>query len=126
MRVLAESMYDLKEQFSTLSSSMHQENNVEDRFIPIKLNIPTIQRKDERQLRRWFGELCRRVFSQGFQLFESGKLTEKKTKVFCSENMLFNVIELVRKNKFQEQEMKLINKCLEEQMGYLLLKYPQS
>ena len=40
--------------------------------------------------------------------------------------MLYNIIELVRKNRFKEQEMKLINKCLEEQMGYLLLKYPQS
>ena len=39
---------------------------------------------------------------------------------------MYNVIELVRKNKFQENELKLINKCLEEQMGYLLLKYPQS
>ena len=46
--------------------------------------------------------------------------------MFCSENMLYNIIELVRKNRFKEQEMKLINKYLEEQMGYLLLKYPQS
>ena len=74
MRVLAESMRDLKEQFSTLPN-MHQEHNVEDRFISIKANIPTIQRKDEEQLKIWLGELCRRVFSQGFQLFESGKLT---------------------------------------------------
>ena len=78
-------------------------------------------------MQRLLGELCRRAFSVGFGVLEKGKLTEKKAKVFCCENILFNVIELVRKNDLKQGEVELINEWLRgEQIGYSLLKYPQS
>ena len=105
---------------------MRQEDHLEERFIPIKVNIPSISAADSKTFKCWLGDLCKKVFSRGFQLFESGKLTEKKAKVFCCENLLYNIVEVVRKNKFNAQDVKSMNKSLEEQLGYLLLKYPQS
>ena len=90
------------------------------------MSIPAIKPGDENSLKKWIGELCKRVFSHGFQLFESGKLTEKKTKVYCSENLLFYIIQVMRKNRLGNSFAQSINKWLEEQFGYLLLKYPQS
>ena len=90
------------------------------------MNIPVLSQGDYKTLKNWIGSLCRRVLSQGFQLFESGKLTEKKTKIFCSENLLYNIVEVIKKNKLNAEDVKLMNKWLEEQFGYMLLKYPQS
>ena len=41
--------------------------------------------------------------------------------------MIYNIIELVRKNNFKEAELEFINRSLrDDQLPYLLLKYPQS
>ena len=48
----------------------------------------------------WLGELCQRVFSESFNLFEKKKINEKAARIYCCENMIFNIIELARKNEF--------------------------
>ena len=55
MRILTESLSDFKEEFSNLSNNIHQGYHVEDRFLPIKMNNPTIQKGDELTLRKWVG-----------------------------------------------------------------------
>ena len=47
-----------------------------------------------------------KVFSCGFKLFESGKLNDKRTKAFCAENILHNMVLLVQKNNFTPELLK--------------------
>ena len=130
---LAKSIGELRGDIKKLSEHGRNpsDQEIEDRFRNIEMEIPSIQdpqtKVGKKAIQRWLGELCRRVFSAGFNMMEKGKLTEKKAKVFCCENILFNVIELVRKNELKQKEVELINEWLRgDQIGYSLLKYPQS
>ena len=83
--------------------------------------------KGKKVLKKWIGSLCKEVFESGFQMYYSDKLTETRMRVFCSENLLFNILELIRKNTFTTQEIQLINQYLiNDQCTYFLMKYPKS
>lgn len=69
----------------------------------------------------------KRVFSCGFNLFQKEKLNLKQAKAYCSENILYHVIELIRRNNFDSEEIESINEFInQELLSYLLLKYPIS
>ena len=131
--ILANSITQLQQHIKQLSehSRTSGEEEIEDRFRKIEVEIPSIQetqsREGKKAMQRWLGELCRRVFSAGFNLFEKGRLSEKKVKVFCCENILYNVIQFISKNSLRQQDVELLNDWLRgDQIGYSLLKYPQS
>lgn len=42
----------------------------------------------------WVGNMCKKVLSVGFKLYKNDELDIKKVKVFCSENILRNLIQL--------------------------------
>ena len=51
----------------------------------------------------------------------------RKTKVYCCENILFNLIELIRKNNLSAIDIEEINKVLKEDiLPYFFKKYPLS
>lgn len=48
-------------------------------------------------------------------------------KVYCSENILLNIINCIQKNSFTKETIHLINDVLKTKLlPYCLLKYPQS
>ena len=59
-------------------------------------------------------------------MFETKKLTEKETKVYCSENLLRHILLLTKKNVLDGEDFELINGSLKKTISYYLLKYPQS
>lgn len=72
---------------------------MEERFKNIEIDLPEISKdKEEIQIRKWLGELCKKVFSVGFKLYLNEAFNEKQAKIFCCENVLFNIIKFVQKN----------------------------
>ena len=60
-------------------------------------------------------------------MFEGGKLNTRQTKTFCSERILFNIIELVREQKMNAEHLQAINEFIKnEVLNYVILKYPKS
>ena len=55
------------------------------------------------------GRVTRNILSHGFSLFEEEKLLEKQTKVFCAENILYNIITLIKERGLDEDEIRKIN-----------------
>ena len=46
---------------------------------------------------------------------------------YCSERLIFNLIELMREHKMSQGEVKAINKFLEKEvLSYIILKFPKS
>ena len=79
------------------------------------------------EIKTWLGELVHKVVSTGFVLFEGGKLNTRQTKAFCSERILFNIIELVREQKMNAEHLQAINEFIKsEVLNYVILKYPKS
>ena len=73
----------------------------------------------------WVGQVCKRVLSAGFKLYKNGDLDINKTKAFCSENILRNLIHLPRKLK--EQYWGAIDTCLKTELfPYYRFNYPQT
>ena len=58
--------------------------------IPVILNPQS--ESEKRKILSWLGKLTRAVFSKSFKLYEEGTLNREKMRAFCSENMLFNLI----------------------------------
>ena len=56
-------------------------------------------------IKKWLGDLFKRVLSYGFKLFEGGSLNLKKTKVLCSENILSNIIDLIKTNDLNKKDI---------------------
>ena len=61
------------------------------------------------EVKTWLNQLIHRVLSMGFVLFEEGKLNTRQMKTFCSERILFNIIELVREQKMSATHVQAIN-----------------
>ena len=102
---------------------------MEERFTTIKLEIPSFTLSNGRldELKRWLGELTGLVFSKGFKLYEKKKINEKKMRAFCCENMISNLMEMIKKNRLSTEEIEQVNECLKKEiMPYLLTKYPKS
>lgn len=79
--------------------------NVEERFKNMKVSIPIIDAKSKmgkKHLKDWLGYVTRNIFSHGFNLFEKGDLNEQRVKIFCCENIIYNIFELVKKNNLDE------------------------
>lgn len=75
----------------------------------------------------WLGRLCESVLSITFAMFETETLNERKTKAFFCENMLFNILRMVRENGLSAEEIEHINECLKsELLPYFCIKYPMS
>ena len=99
--------------------------------MPIESEIPFIsnltQKNGQKKLLGWLGQLARTVFSRSFKLYEDGTLNRKKMRSFCSENMIFNLMEMIRINKLSASEIKCMSECFQNDIApYLIYKYPKS
>ena len=47
----------------------------------------------------WLTEVCKVVFSVGFNLYQNGVLDINKVKAYCSENVLRNLLLFSQKNQ---------------------------
>ena len=70
---------------------------MEKRFQDVNLPIPKLAKsinEEERveKILSWLTEVCKAVFSIGFDLYETGVLNINKAKAYCSENVLRNLI----------------------------------
>lgn len=73
----------------------------------------------------WVGNMCKKVLSVGFKLFKNDELDIKKVKVFCSENILRNLIQLP--NKIKDKYWEEIDNCLKTELfPYYRFNYPQT
>ena len=70
---------------------------MEKRFQDVSLAIPKLAKdksdeEREEEILSWLTEVCKTVFSIGFNLYETGVLEINKVKAYCSENVLRNLI----------------------------------
>ena len=69
--------------------------------------------------------MCKKVLSVGFKLYKNDELDIKKVKVFCSENILRNLIQLPKQIK--EDHWSAIDNCLKTELfPYFRFNYPQT
>ena len=66
-------------------------------FQDVSLAIPKLAKdksdeEREEEILSWLTEVCKTVFSIGFNLYETGVLEINKVKAYCSENVLRNLI----------------------------------
>lgn len=54
---------------------------------------------------KWLGEACKIIFSVSFQRLLNGSLNKKAVKVSCSENLLLRIIEFIKLNELNDQEV---------------------
>ena len=97
----------------------------------IEMEIPLISNPqsetEKRKLLGWLGKLARTVFSKSFKLYEEGNLNRDKMRAFCSENMLLNLIKMIRKNKLATSDIKCMSECFQNEIApYLIYQYPKS
>lgn len=60
-------------------------------------------------------------------MFEYEKLSDRKAKAFCSENILSNIIKMIKHNNLSSQEISKMDICFKEELiPYFLMKYPMS
>ena len=71
--------------------------------------------------------MVRKILSHGFRLFEKAELGEKQTRVFCSQNILYNIINLIEKNDLKEEEIEMVNKLIQNDIApYNIMQYPKA
>ena len=51
-----------------------------------------------RKIKGWIFALVNEVISQGFALFQDNRLNKKQMKVYCSERLVFNLIQLIKEH----------------------------
>jgi hypothetical protein len=67
------------------------------------------------------------VFSTAFHYFERGNMSYDQTKIYCSENLISNIIRLNETYHLNSAEIKLIDEHIEDGISpYLLTKYPMT
>ena len=82
-----------------IESSIFENQRMEKRFQDVIMTLPTFGNEDNREeaILSWLTQVCKTVFSVGFNLYETGVLDINKTKAYCSENVLVNLINLSQK-----------------------------
>ena len=105
--------------------------DVEERFSSINIDVPLFPNpasaKGKKEIQRWLGHLSGTVFSRGFKLYVENKLNKKQMRAFCCENMIHNIMNLIRRNNLQTEQVEFINTSLKEDIiPSLLSKYPKS
>ena len=113
--------------FSFPQDSFQKEFDLEERFKIIEIPIPKVHQSEKLAIKKWLGEICKVVFSRGFKLFEEKRMDKEQKRAFCCENMIHNIMNLMRENNFGKSEIKLINKILQKEIiPNLLSCYPKS
>ena len=75
----------------------------------------------------WLGFMCKEVFSAGFALYHTNELDYRKCTIYCSEQIIANIVELIQKNNLSQSNLEYINETLSSKLlPYLLMKYPLS
>ena len=96
-----------------LSTNKKGDEDDDERFQEIEFGIPKIKKPDSekgrKEIRKWLGELSRKVFAKGFKLFKKGEFNKTQKKAFCCENMIHNILSLMKENKMGKKEIKFIN-----------------
>ena len=78
-------------------------------------------------MKAWLGNLVSTVFSNGFKMFEEEKMNKKGIKAYCAENILYNIIELIRQNGLTSQHLQQMSEFMRDELiNYLIEKYPKS
>ena len=75
---------------------------MEERFRDVDFDIPKINGNQEQRsdaMLNWLTEVCKVVFSVGFNLYQNGVLDINKVKAYCSENVLRNLLLFSQKNQ---------------------------
>ena len=71
--------------------------------------------------------MTRNIFSHGFRLFEERKLEENQVKAFCAENILYNIITLIKEGELDEKEIRKMNEFMQNDLAkYNIMQYPKS
>ena len=86
---------------------------LENRFKKLDIQIPIFKNDGQEEkileLKKWLGVIVMKVFSHSFHLFETEKLDKNKARSFCCANMIYCIIEVIRRNSLKEQDVKLID-----------------
>lgn len=88
--------------------------------------------EEEEKFKEWLGEVHFRIVSTSFDFMINKMLTFTEIKVYCSENLLLNIILFIQKveNRIRgitlTEFMLFIDKVLNENLEYLMVKYPQA
>ena len=78
-------------------------------------------------LEKYLTSLCTVVWSKGFQFYSTNQLSFENTKVYCSQQMLQNLIKLSEAYKLQPYHFQQINDHLQQNvLEYMLSKYPMT
>ena len=60
-------------------------------------------------------------------MFEEEKMNKKGIKAYCAENILYNIIELIRQNGLTSQHLQQMSEFMRDELiNYLIEKYPKS
>lgn len=80
-------------------SVLKSDSELEARFSRVEIAIPKVEKKSmksqQMQMKKWLGELLKTVLSVAFKLYLNETFSEKQTKIFCCENLLYNIIKFV-------------------------------
>ena len=75
------------------------------RFEQVNIDIPTLSRKEQlrkEEIEEWLGFMCKEIFSAGFSLYQSSELDFRKCTIYCSEQILVNILEFINKNQLSK------------------------
>lgn len=83
----------------TIEPNIFDNQRMEKRFQDVAIALPTSINEDGREgvILSWLTQACKTVFSVGFNLYETGVMDINKTKAYCSENVLRNLINFSQK-----------------------------
>ena len=131
---LSDTMTQLKKKVSNISHKVEPETLVEDRFTHIDFEDYKLSKVEDPythaislELKVWIGNLVSTVFSNGFKMFEEEKMNNKRTKAYCAENILYNLIQLIRQNQLTSEHLQQMNEFMRDELiNYLIEKYPKS
>lgn len=85
------------------------------------------ERIDDKMLKKWISDVVKTVASSAFNAYSKGEMTFSQTKIFCSENILKNIVNFSSSYLLNKDEIEMMDKHIAgEVVEYLEAKYPKT
>ncbi len=95
------------------------------REIQFLVPLPSKETFDIKEIKVWIGEVFKKIISIAFRAYSEEKLSLTRAKIFCSENILKNLINLNSRWPLTSEVISVIDNFIHyELLPYLKRKYP--
>ena len=123
-------MAEMFEQFMRKQTKSSPSFELEPRDRSVLLELPDVSQEEEMDdevLTEWITEVCSNVFSSAFNSLSQDLMSYEQSKIFCSEGILKNIVQLTRRYRLNERQIKLIDVHISKSViPYMKKKYPMT